>query len=100
MKLLFWNLNRNKNEKYIVDLLQENKIDIAILAEYSAINLEELHQLLGNNYICYDGNGACDKITLWAKNNIIVSVRREQNRYTIYSICINQQEYIIVGLHL
>lgn len=40
MKLLFWNTNKNENiNNYILGLVEENKIDIVVLAEYNS-NIE------------------------------------------------------------
>ena len=37
MRMLFWNTHRNVNiNSYILDLVNENEIDVLVLAEYKA----------------------------------------------------------------
>lgn len=100
MRLLFWNLKKNANEKYIVDLLTEQSVDIAIFAEYCNTSFSTVIELLKNNYIHYDGYGACEKITLLCKKDISISIKREQDRYTLYSVCMHNSQYNIIGVHL
>lgn len=64
MNILFWNLKKNSNEKWIVELLTEHDIDVAIFSEYSGTSFEFLLDSLGGNYTRYDGKGACEKVTL------------------------------------
>ena len=100
IKLLFWNLKRNSIEKYIIDIIIENNIDVCIFAEYSGIKFDNVLLELKNNYGLFDGNGGCDKITMIARKCYTVDVRREQNRYTIYSVFSDNENYIIAGIHL
>ena len=100
IKLLFWNLARNSIEKYIADIINENDIDICVFAEYNSINFEIVLSGLNNSYTLFDGMGGCDKITLIARSGYDVEIRREQNRYTIYSVYDNTEKYIITGIHL
>ena len=86
IKLLFWNLARNSIEKYIADIINENDIDICVFAEYNSITFEIVLSGLNNSYTLFDGMGGCDKITLIAHSGYDVEIRREQNRYTIYSV--------------
>ena len=100
IKLLFWNLKRNSIDKYIIDIITENNIDICIFSEYNGIKFENVLLGLKNDYILYNGNGGCDKITMIARKCYTIDVRREQNRYTIYSVSFSNEEYIIAGIHL
>ena len=100
IKLLFWNLARNSIEKYIADIINENDIDICVFAEYNSITFEIVLSGLNNSYTLFDGMGGCDKITLIAHSGYDVEIRREQNRYTIYSVYDNTEKYIITGIHL
>ena len=34
VKILFWNLKNNSNEKWVEDIISENDVDIALFAEY------------------------------------------------------------------
>ncbi len=100
IKLLFWNLARNSIEKYIIDIILENNIDICVFAEYSNIHFDIIISKLNNNYNIFDGMGGCAKIIMIARKNYKIDVRREQNRYTIYSISDDIEKYIIAGIHL
>ena len=100
IKLLFWNLARNSIEKYIADIIIENDIDICIFAEYSNINFEMVLSQLNNSHTIIEGMGGCDKITLIARSGYDVEIRREQNRYTIYSVSDKTDSFIIAGIHL
>lgn len=98
MNLLFWNLGKNSNETFIVDIIDEHQIDIAIFAEYQGTNFSTISQSLNGVYNRYNGFGGCDKVTLISRND--VTVRREQNRYTLYSCVFEGKVYIIAGVHL
>lgn len=100
IKLLFWNLAKNSIESYVIDLILENNIDIGVFAEYNGIIIESLLKGLQNRYQVYEGMGGCNKIIILAKLNYNVEVRREQNRYAIYSVTNENEQYIIAGIHL
>ena len=85
MRILFWNLKGNSNEGLLSKLLQENAVDIAIFAEYQGTSFNKVLEALDQEYVQYDGYGACEKITLVCKKAISTTVKREQNRYTLYS---------------
>lgn len=98
LNLLFWNLGKNNNETYIADIVDEYQIDIAIFAEYQGTDFSTVSQKLNGTYSRYNGFGGCDKVTLISRND--VTVRREQNRYTLYSCTFEGKTYIIAGVHL
>lgn len=101
MNLLYWNLNSNKNEKYIAHLIKEHFIDIAIFSEYSGIDLDIItNTMLSGDYQYYNGYGGCEKVIMLAKKSIMVEINREHSRYVLYSIIFNSSKYIIVGTHL
>lgn len=100
MKILFWNLKNNSNEKWLSELIRENDVDIAIFAEYHNTSFDDVITKLDNNYIHHDGYGACEKVTLLCKKSIETTINREQSRYTLYSCIVNQHLYNIVGVHL
>lgn len=100
MKILFWNLKNNSNEKWLSELIRENDVDIAIFAEYQSTSFDDVITKLDNNYIHHDGYGACEKVTLICKKSIETTINREQSRYTLYSCVVNQHLYNIVGVHL
>ena len=100
MKILFWNLKKNSIEKWLEELIKEQDIDIVILAEYDGISMQQLLNDLHGDYKQYDGYDYCKKITLIAKNDISVTVKREQGRYVLYSVTTANSAYIIAGIHL
>ena len=100
IKLLFWNLSHNRIENYIVGVINENDIDICLFAEYKGIDFKEVLYKLNYTYSLYDGFGGCDKVVMIARNIYRIEIRREQNRYTIYSVEGSDDEYIIAGIHL
>ena len=100
MNLLFWNLYDKQNDRFIVDLLIENDIDTAIFAEYQKTDFLNVVSHLNGKYQLHDGVGGCTHITLLSKITNEVSVRREQDRYTLYSIACNDERYLVAGIHL
>ena len=101
MRLLYWNLKANKNESYIAALIRAKDIDIGIFSEYSGTDFSELTcNLLNGEYELHQGYGACEKVILVSKKNIIVDINREQSRYIMYSVRCEACQYIIVGIHL
>ena len=100
VKLLFWNLKRNSNEKWVAEVIKENDIDVAIFAEYQGTSFFKVEELLSKNYKWHDGNDGCEKVTIIVKKSVDVSIRREQNRYTIYYVSIDSDHFIIAGVHL
>ena len=99
MKILFWNLKKNSNAKWVSEIIRENDIDIALFAEYENTSFETVLSNL-QHYIQHDGYGACEKITLLCKCTVGAKVRREQSRYTLYSCTLGDALYNIVGIHL
>ena len=59
VKILFWNLKNNPNEKWVSEIIHENDIDIALFAEYQRTSFKNVLSNL-QNYIQYDGYGACE----------------------------------------
>lgn len=96
VKLLFWNLNKNENSKYINSILSAEDIDIAVFAEYQGLNLAEID----SQYQKSSDRGGCDKVIFISKNTIPLTVRREGTRYAIYSFSIAGENFLLVGLHL
>lgn len=99
MKLLFWNLNRNENSRYIAKLLMENKIDIAAFAEHKRIDRDYIKERCAD-YRIEEGMGGCDKVVFFRRAEVKMKVRREQSRYAMYTFKAEGREGIFVGLHL
>ena len=97
---MFWNLARNSIEKYIIDIISENDLDICVFSEFDKINFEKINAGLNNHYHVFEGIGGCTKIIMIARRNYSIEIRREQHRYTIYSISDNAEQFIIAGIHL
>ena len=98
MKLLFWNLKKNSINNYLIECLNENEIDVAVLAEYSGLDFDYIESV--SEYSHIEGFGGSDKITMLVKTGIEVIVKRESSRYVIYHIVFNGFEYNLVGTHL
>lgn len=98
MRILFWNTHKNENiNKYIRGLVEENEIDIVILAEYNS-NIEQLDEVLSESKMRlkrWNTIGA-DRIKIWG--NYIDIQPGIQNKY--YSLQVINGEYIICGVHM
>ncbi len=99
MKIVFWNLYKKENSKHIRNLLLENNIDIAIFAEYKGINLSKL-KIDNPEYHFADNMGVCDRLLFVYKKGVDYTINQEQYYYALHSFKINNNRYIIVGLHL
>lgn len=98
MKMLFWNTHRNSNiNSFILELVEQNKIDILILSEYAG-NLEELSKYLmqSKKRLCKWNSSGCNRIQIWG--NYVDVEPGEQNKY--FSIQIVNDKYIICGVHM
>lgn len=100
MNILFWNLKKNSNAQWIKHIIIENNVDIAVFAEYENTDFEEVIRNLKNQFIRHDGKGGCNKITLLCSSNYHVTVKREQSRYTLYSVYSEVFSINLVGVHL
>ena len=99
MNLLFWNLHRQNNAKYLINIVKENNVDIAICAEHIKTDFHTVECKLPQ-FNVFPGFGGTNKIIMLANKGINVSVRQEQTRYSIY-ICEDEfRKYIIAGIHL
>lgn len=98
MRLLFWNTHKNENiNEYIVKLVEENGIDILILAEYNS-NIESLDNLLDESRkkLCRCNTIGSERIKIWS--NYCNIEPGTQNKY--YSLQIVNNEYIVCGVHM
>ncbi len=98
MKLLFWNTHKNENiNKYILGLVEENEIDIVILAEYNS-NIEQLDEVLSKSKKRLQrwNTIGSDRIKIWG--NYIDIQPGIQNKY--YSLQVINREYILCGVHM
>lgn len=91
---------KKNNTENIVKLINDNEIDIAVFAEFSSTDFPSAVNSLDNKYTISESYGGCEKILLIAKNNVKVTIRREQSRYILYTILHNNIEYILAGIHL
>lgn len=96
MKILFWNLKKNENSKYINSIFSAEDIDVAVFAEYQGLDLTKLN----SQYQKSSDMGGCDKVIFISKTSIPLTVRREGTRYAIYSFSIAGENFLLVGLHL
>lgn len=100
LNILFWNLNGNAVENYIVNCIAENDIDIAIFSEFGGIKFDQLIDKLGGLYKHILGVQKDHKVSLIAKNTIIVKMHQQQNRYSLYSVQDAFDSYILSAVHL
>ena len=99
MRILFWNLNGKNNTNRIKSILMERDIDIAVFSEYKKSFIETaVFQEIG--YKVIEGYGGCEKIIFLVKKDIEVFVCKEQHRYAICIIRLNNKCFILSGVHL
>lgn len=98
MRVLFWNTHKNVNINDILsDLIVENNVDIAILAEYES-DITKLVNILSGKHTTvseYITIGS-DKIRMLGRINNVIPQTQSKH----YSIQIIKNEYIICGVHL
>ena len=98
MRILFWNTHRNVDiNSYILDIVNQNEIDVLVLAEYMA----EINELNDNLKQCkkrlFNWNTkGCERIHIWG--NYIDVTPGEQNKY--FSVQIVNKQYIMCGVHM
>ncbi|RKI99377.1 endonuclease/exonuclease/phosphatase family protein [bacterium D16-54] len=98
MKILFWNVHRNKNiNRYIASIVEDNEIDILVMAEYNA-DENELYALFRENQQnlikCF--TSGCDRINVWS--NYVNIKSGSQGDY--HSIQILLDKYVLCCVHL
>lgn len=82
MRILFWNTHRNVDiNSYILDIVNQNEIDVLVLAEYMA----EINELNDNLKQCkkrlFNWNTkGCERIHIWG----IILMLRLENRINIF----------------
>ena len=98
MRILFGNTHRNVDiNSYILDIVNQNEIDVLVLAEYMA----EINELNDNLKQCkkrlFNWNTkGCERIHIWG--NYIDVTPGEQNKY--FSVQIVNKQYIMCGVHM
>lgn len=98
MRIIFWNTGKNARiNPYIRDIIIDNKVDIAILAEYQAdiSNLKDMLFAYGISMNQYLSPG-CDRITLLGRYENVKPAF--QNTYC--SLQVIRDKYILGSLHL
>ncbi len=72
MKFLFWNTYKNESINSVLsELIMENNISIAVLAEYSANMKELIDILISNGIIMKQYYCGCDRIKLLGSLNSV-----------------------------
>ena len=99
MKILFWNLKDNENSNHIINLIRIHNIEIAVFCEYGNLNQDIIEKEM-LDYSFSTGMNGCEKVIFLFKSSITNEVRRESNRYAMYSFEYDSTNYTIVGLHL
>ena len=96
MKLLYWNIHKNENSKYINASLESGEIDFMLLSEYEGLNINKVC-IKNPNYII---NSASDKVLVIHKNDIEIINAFEATRYCILTTKYKGELFVLVGLHL
>ena len=79
MRILFWNTHRNVDiNSYILDIVNQNEIDVLVLAEYMA-EINELNDNLKKDYLI----GTLKGVREYIYGEIILMLRLE-NRINIF----------------
>ena len=98
MRFLFWNTNNNENINPILcDIIEENQIDIVLLAEYKDI-LEDLIynlQIKEINMHSYVTIG-CDRLVALGKKESVQPGRQD----SYYTMQIIDNDYLLCGVHI
>ena len=100
LNILFWSLNKNKLENYIVDCIIENEIDIAVFAEFSEIDFTSLEKKMGGKYRYITEIEDDVKLALFAEESLNIKKIQTRCRYNIYEVETNFKKYILTGVHL
>lgn len=98
MRLLFWNTHRNNDiNKYLASLVQDYKVDILIVSEYTA-DENELHELLVAREVPLQkcNTIGCDRIQMWS-NYANIKAGMQDNYFSIQLI---NDEIILCATHL
>ena len=98
MKILFWNTNRNPNiNMYLLSLVQDNKIEMLITAEYTSDDKELVSLFKQNDIGLMPCNTiGCERLKMWC--NYIDVEAANQQKY--YSIQIVNRDIIVCSIHL
>lgn len=98
MKILFWNVNGNKDiNHHIASIVGDNGIDVLVMAEYNA-DEKELYALFRENQqnLIQCTTLGCDRIKVWSNYiNIEPGIQQEY-----YSIQILWNKFILCCVHL
>ena len=98
MRIAFWNTHKNEGINRIVcDIITENRIDIAVLAEYKANSKKLIRELSGQGiqmeqYVTF----GCERIVMFGSRKGLMPA--SQNKY--YSMQLLDGKYILCGMHL
>ena len=107
LNILFWNINRNKNEDYIASCVAEHNVDVAVFAEFReknskamVIDCAAIENALGKMYVWITGVEAAGKVLLLAKRSISVEQIQQESRYSCYVIETAIKRYLLAAVHL
>lgn len=116
MNVLFWNINRNvtegkeKIERYIINCVAENDVDIAVFAEYkdkngSVINIDcaAIERGLGNMFTWIKGIEPDGAVILLARKSIgkVCKIQQDiDSRYSLYVVDTALKKYLLAAVHL
>lgn len=96
MRFLFWNTKRNNNiNAYIKSIIDDNAIDIVILAEYTADGNEISEWVSNRGRLIKGFTSGCERINIWSSYPQMTPSVQEKH----YSIQI-LDDFVICSLHL
>lgn len=98
MKILFWNTHNNKNINHILsELIIDNNVSIAVLAEYEADISNLINSLFEQKIKMWEYNTiGCDRIKIIGDIDDVISGLQDDH----YSLQIIKKEYILCCVHL
>ena len=96
---LFWNIGKNDVRKQLLNLAEQNKVDIILLAECTLSDEELLASGLGETFVLIPDSNAKIKILTRLETSGFWLISNEP-RYTIKHLSFEGlEEFLLVGLH-
>ncbi len=101
MNILYWNLKNNSNiEDILSQAILDNDVDIFLCSEFLNIDFNSMVAFLNNNYSILEGTENCEKVKVVFKKGTLLNILRLQHRYLSLRLNINNEDIILVGVHL
>ena len=101
IKYLFWNIYKKNLVGPVIQLILENNIDIVALAEAERLDTASVLRILKQQGILWKSvevDAGMD-IRLFVKNDLDISVHREEKRFSSYKIYTGELMYLLHVVH-